>query len=73
MWRAAGSVALALTVGSGTLGLLGNVMAGYAESAALGAMGVSLLAAGQWMNLRRRGNLRSENLRYSGALTPIAR
>jgi hypothetical protein len=53
------------------MGLLGGLLRSYSEYAAVGLMGLSLLATSQWLHTRQRSRTRPGGLSYGGVLKPV--
>jgi hypothetical protein len=52
MWRAVGAALVSFSMGGAAMTVMGTLLGGYAEPAALGLVGLGLMASGQLLGAR---------------------
>jgi len=52
MWRAVGAALVSFSMGGAAMIVMGTLLGGYAEPAALGLVGLGLIASGQLLGAR---------------------
>jgi hypothetical protein len=60
MWKAAAAAAVSFTLGGAAMTVLGTLLGGYAEPAALGLTGIALMASSQLLGHQFLGTRSAE-------------